>query len=42
MLKARLIAAVALSFGLSAAGALKTDLTDLSQDRHAAILKLGE
>ena len=42
MLKALLIASVVLSFALSAASALKTDLTDLSQDRHAAILNLGE
>ena len=42
MLKALLIASIALSFGLSTAGALKNDLTDLSQDRHPAILDLGE
>ena len=42
MLKALLIASIALSFGVSAAGALKNALSDLSQDRHAAILQLGE
>ena len=42
MLKALLIASIDLSFGLSAAGALKNGLTDLSQYRHAAILQLGE
>jgi hypothetical protein len=32
----------ALIFGLSAAGAVKTTLAELSQDRYAAILGLGE
>jgi len=41
MLKALLITLIALGFGLSAAGALTTDLTKRHQDRHAAILQLG-
>jgi hypothetical protein len=37
-----LIIAAALIFGLSAADVVKTTLTELNQDRYAAILGLGE